>query len=65
MEIRGNTSELEDRPTETIQSEQHKKKKYWKRNEESPRKMWENTKKPNICGIGVPLEKRKHSEEII
>lgn len=42
------------------------KKNIWIKDEENHRKMWENTKKSNICGIGVPEgEERKHSEEII
>ena len=58
-------SELEDRMVEITAEEQNKEKRM-KRNEDSPRDLWDNIKHINIQIIGVPEdeEKEKGSEKI-
>ena len=51
-------SDLEDRMVEFTAMEQNKEKRM-KRNEDSLRDLWDNTKHTNIRIIGVPGEKEK------
>ena len=46
-------SDLEDRMVEFTAVEQNKEKRM-KRNEDSLRDLWDNTKRNDICIIGVP-----------
>ena len=47
------TSDLEDRMVEIIATEQNIEKRM-KRNKDSLRDLWDNTKCMNICTLGVP-----------
>ena len=51
-------SELEDRMVEFTATKQNKEKRM-KRNEDSLRDLWDNTKSTNIPIIGLPEEDRK------
>ena len=57
-------SDLEDRMVEFTAAEQNKEKRM-KRNEDSLRDPWENTKHNNIRIIGVPEEEREKGPEKI
>ena len=59
-------SELEDKMVEITAGEQ-KKEKRMKRIEDSFRDLWDNTKRTNICIIGVPErgEREKGPEKIL
>ena len=58
-------SDLEDRMVEFTAMDQNKEKRM-KRNEDSLRDLWDNTKQTNICIIGVPKgeERGKGPEKI-
>ena len=45
--------DLEDRMVEFTAAKQNKEKRM-QRNEDSPRVLWDNIKRTNICIIGVP-----------
>ena len=55
-------SDLEDRMVEFTAVEQNKEKRM-KRNEDSLRELWNNTKRNNIHIIGVPKEKRERKDQ--
>ena len=53
-------SKLEDRVVKINATEQRKEKKYsMKKNEDSLRDLWDNTKCTNICVTVVPEEERE------
>lgn len=60
--IQERVKELEDRSTETVQSEEQRDQKD-KNNEQALLDMWDNIKRPNICVIGVP-ERENRAEKM-
>ena len=48
-----------------INEAERKKEKIIKRNEDNPRDLWDNVKRPNIRIIGVPEEDKKKGHEKI
>ena len=59
-------SEVEDKMVEINEAERKKEKRI-KRNEDNPRDLWDNVKRPNIRIIGVPEEeyKKKGHERVL
>ena len=55
-EAKEQISGLENRMVEITAAEQNIGKKRMKRNEDSPRDLWDNIKRTNTCIIGVPEE---------
>ena len=53
IEAEEKTNDLEDRMVEIIATEQNIEKRM-KRNKDSLRDLWDNTKCMNICTLGVP-----------
>ena len=66
MEAEDSISEVEDRMVEIKESERKKEKKI-RRNEDNPRDLWDNVKRPNIRIIGVQEEedRKKGHEKIL
>ena len=56
IEAEDRINEVEDRMVEINEAERKKEKKNIKRNEDKPRDLWDNVKRPNIRIIGVPEE---------
>ena len=57
--IKEGARKLEDRPTEIMQSEQHGKKKVWKKSEQSLIDLWDNAKRYNIIHVTRVLKEKK------
>ena len=48
-----------------INEADRRKRKRMKRNEDDLRDLWDNVKRPNICNLGVPEDKKKIHEKIL
>ena len=57
-------SDLEDRMVEITAAEQNIGKKRMKRNEDSPRDLWDNINCTNTCIIGVPEGEERERRDL-